>query len=167
VTPHPPAGQTLLAGRDSHLPASTALLRDHDLTGLVPEREETVATISSKWLDHVGHRVKPTTLKRYRELLMVHVVPSIGPVRMTEPRAAAVQSTLDKVLERRSPRTAVNVYRVLSEMLGEAVRWGVVSVNAASAIRPRRAPRVSLNIPDAPTCEAILAKVRGRAAEVR
>jgi hypothetical protein len=82
VTPHPPAGQTLLAGRDSHLPASTALLRDHDLTGLVPEREETVATISSKWLDHVGHRVKPTTLKRYRELLMVHVVPSIGPPRV-------------------------------------------------------------------------------------
>jgi integrase len=140
----------------------TELLREHDVTGLVPDREQTVATVSKAWLDHVAHRVKPTTLKRYRELLAVHVIPSLGPVRMTELRSAAVSSTITKVLEIRSPRTGLNTYRVRSEMLGEAVRWGVIATNAAAAIRPPRAPRPKLNIPDADTCAEILVRVRGQ-----
>lgn len=142
----------------------TQMLREHDVTGIV-DRRETVEGFSQAWLDHVSHRVKPNTLRRYRELLVVHVVPVVGPVRMTTVRPADVQRVIDSALERRSPRTAVNVYRVLSEMLDEAVRWGVISVNAAKAIRPPRAPRVTLNVPDARACEAILALVRGRDAE--
>jgi hypothetical protein len=38
--------------------------------------------------------------------------------------ARLVQTVVNKVLEVRSPRTAINNYTVLSEMLGEAVRWG-------------------------------------------
>jgi Phage integrase, N-terminal SAM-like domain len=100
----------------------TELLREYDTTGLVPDREATVETFSAQWLEHVAHRIKPVTHKRYRELLAVHVVPVIGQVRMTEVRPAAVQAVVSKVLKVRSPRTAVNAYRVLSEMLGEAVR---------------------------------------------
>jgi hypothetical protein len=46
------------------------------------------------------------------------VVPAVGPIRMTELRPAAVQAVITKVLDVRSPRTAVNVYQVFSEMLG-------------------------------------------------
>lgn len=81
---------------------------------------------AEQWLEHVAHRIKPITLKRYRELLTVHVVPVIGSIHMTELRPAGVQAVVTKVLEHRSPRTAVNTYRVLSEMLGEGVRWGVI-----------------------------------------
>jgi len=42
---------------------------------------------------------------------------------------------------------------------------GVVSVNAAAAIRPPRAPRATLNVPDTRACEATLDRVRGRDAE--
>lgn len=135
------------------------------MTGILPDREVTVAAFARTWLDHVQHRVKPTTLKRYRELLLVHVVPSIGPVRLTELRSAGVQATIDKVIETRSPRTAVNVYRVLSEMLGEAVRWGVIATNPAAAIRPPRAPRPKLHVPYQETCTAILERARGRQVE--
>jgi integrase len=143
----------------------TELLRQHDVSGIVPDREATVASFSRTWLDHVAHRVKPITLKRYRELLAVHVIPAIGPIRMTELRPAGVQATIDGVLQRRAPRTAVNVYRVLSEMLAEAVRWGVIATNPAGAIRPPRAPRPKLYIPDQPTCTAILERVHGRQVE--
>jgi integrase len=125
----------------------TELLREYDMTGLVPDREASVETFSVQWIDHVAHRVKPTTLKRYRELLECHVVPVIGPVRMTELRPAAVQKVVSKLLETRSPRTAVNTYRVLSGMLGEAIRWGVMATNPALAIRPPRPPRPDLNVP--------------------
>jgi len=106
----------------------TQLLREQDVCGIVPDREATVATFSRTWLDHVAHRVKPRTLIRYRELLAVHVIPAIGPIKMSELRPAAVQAVITKVLEIRSPGTAVNVYRVLSEMLAEAVRWGAIGV---------------------------------------
>jgi integrase len=59
----------------------------------------------------------------------------------------------------------VNVYRVLSEMLGEAVRWGVIATNPALAIRPPRAPRLTLHVPDADTCAVILDRARGRSME--
>jgi integrase len=59
----------------------------------------------------------------------------------------------------------VNVYRVLSEMLDEAVRWGVIASNPAAGIRPPRAPRPKLHIPDQQTCNAILERVRGRQVE--
>ena len=95
----------------------------------------------------------------------MHVIPAIGPVRMTELRPAAVQAVITKVLAIRSPRTAVNVYRVLSEMLGEAVRWGVIASNPAAAIRPPRAPRPKLHVPDQETCAAILERARGRQVE--
>jgi integrase len=143
----------------------TQLLREHDVTGIVPDRRETIATFSRTWLVHVRHRVKPTTLKRYRELVNIHVVPAIGPVRLTEVRAAHVQQVVDRVLDVRSPRTAVNVYRVLSEMLGEAVRWGVLATNPAAGVRPPRAPRPKPNVPDLAACAAIRERVRGRQIE--
>lgn len=58
-------------------------------------------------------QIKPTTLKRYRKLLTVHVVPMIGSVRITELRPAAIRTVATKVLAHRSPRTAVNVYKWL------------------------------------------------------
>jgi integrase len=66
---------------------------------------------------------------------------------MTELRPAAAQAVVAKVLDIRSPRKAVDVYRVLSEMLGEAVRWGVIATNPVFAIRPPRAPRLTLDVP--------------------
>jgi integrase len=110
----------------------------------------------------VAHRVKPTTLKRYREFLQCHVVPAIGPIRLTELRPAAISAVVTRVLGTCSPRTAVNVYRVLSEMLAEAVRWGSIATNPAAAVRPPRAPRPALHVPDAETCTALLERSRGR-----
>jgi integrase len=104
--------ETVRGSRTDAQRRQTELLREYDMTGLVPDRDATVASFSAQWLDHVTHRVKPTTLKRYRELLDVHIVPVIGTVRMTELRPAAIQAVIAKVLDVRSPRTAVNAYRV-------------------------------------------------------
>jgi hypothetical protein len=54
---------------------------------------------------------------------------------------------------------------VLSEMLAEAVRLGVIATNPAAAVRPPRAPRPALHVPEAETCTAILERVRGREVE--
>jgi hypothetical protein len=79
--------ETVRGSREDAELRLTQLLREHDVTGIVPDREATVASFSKTWLDHVAHRVKPTTLKRYRELLQVHV----GAGRRSDPydRAAA------------------------------------------------------------------------------
>lgn len=50
-------------------------------------------------------------------------------------------------------------------MFGEAVRWGVIASNPAAGIRPPRAPRPKLHIPDQTTWGAIMERVRGRQVE--
>jgi integrase len=47
-------------------------------------------------------------------------------------------------------------------MLGEAVRWGVIATNPAAAVRPPRAPRPALHVPNQATCAAILARAGDR-----
>jgi hypothetical protein len=74
--------------------------------------------------------------KRYCELLTIHVEPVVGSVRMTEPRPAAAQAVVAKVLDIRSPRKAVDVYRVLSEMLAEACRRREVPERGSSTASP-------------------------------
>jgi integrase len=143
----------------------TQLLREHDVSGVVPDREQTVASFARAWLEHVRHRTKPSTHRRYTELLQVHVLPPIGRVRLTEVRALDVQRVVDHVLEIRAPRTALNVLRVTSQMLAEAVRWGVIPANPAAAVRPPRAPRPKLNVPNRDACGTLLRRVRGRSVE--
>jgi integrase len=50
-------------------------------------------------------------------------------------------------------------------MLAEAVRWGVIVSNPAAAIRPPRAPRPDLHVPDQDTCAALRERARGRQVE--
>jgi integrase len=90
---------------------------------------------------------------------------SLLAIGATDLRPGAVQAVMTKVLASRSPRTAVNTYRVLSEMLGEAARWGMIATNPAAAIRPPRAPRPDLHVPDAATCMAILERSSDRQVE--
>jgi hypothetical protein len=60
--------ETVRGSRDDAEERLTQLLREHDVTGIVPDREATVAMFSTRWLAHVAYRVS-RTLKRYRRAL--------------------------------------------------------------------------------------------------
>jgi integrase len=131
----------------------------------VPDRDPLLADFADEWLAVVRGRVKPRTATRYEQLERLHVRPVIGGERVRSLRPGDVQRVTDKVLTARSPRTALHVYRVLSEMLSEAVAWGVIASNPAQSCRPPRPGRPKLTIPTAEETRRIREAVRGSVAE--
>jgi len=58
------------------------------------------------------------------------------------------------------PRTVAATYRVLHGVLGQAVRWQLLGVNTAAAVRLPRADRPEISVPDMATVERILLAAR-------
>lgn len=106
------------------------------LTGsYVDPREGRVAVRdwAERWFDGQV-QLKPTTRARYRSILDVHVLPRWGETELARVRHADIQKWVADLSEGRSPATVRKVYRVLSQVLGSAVKDGRLVRNVAEGI---------------------------------
>jgi hypothetical protein len=110
----------------------------------VPESDPLVRELAAEWLGVVSTRVKERTATRYRQLLD-HALAVIGGMHVRAVKPGDCQRVLDRMTT--SPRTKLHVYRVASEMFGEAVGWGVLQTNPWSLVRAPRPERTQLRIP--------------------
>jgi integrase len=114
------------------------------------------------WLPRIATRVRPRTALRYRQLLDLHVVPVIGSVKLAKLRPAHVQQVVDGAsASGLAPRTVAGVYRTLHGALAQGVRWQLLAVNAAAAVRPPRTERPKLHAPDTAKVAKVLDAARG------
>jgi integrase len=134
----------------------TRLLRAQD-TGIAtdPGKLTLGRYLFDQWLPHAATRVKGKTLHRYGQLLRVHVVHSLGNVKLAKLRPAHIQAAIDKM--ETAPRTRLHCYRVLSAALRQAVRWQIISSNPATAASPPRPGRAQLRIPSSEDVRRVLA----------
>ncbi|MGH3496186.1 MAG: tyrosine-type recombinase/integrase [Nocardioidaceae bacterium] len=93
----------------------------------------TVGAWAGHWLD-VQVQLKPTTRARYRSILDVHVVPRWGKVELARVRHAEVQKWVAELSSDRSAATVRKIYRVLSQVLGSAVKDGRLARNVAEGV---------------------------------
>lgn len=102
----------------------------------------TVAVYCERWLKvSAAERVKPSTLQRYRELL-AHLEPYIGRHKLTALTSLQVQEAYARIrAEGLSPKTVLNVHRVLHAALTQAMRWGLVARNVTELVDAPRAPQ--------------------------
>ena len=113
-------------------------------SGKVSSNSETLAQLLTRWLDHVGEQLSPTTAREYRRLVATLIEPALGSLtlrRVTTHRLDVFYSGLvrDRGL---SPSSVRQVHAVLRGALGQAVRWGWIPTNpAATASPPKRRPR--------------------------
>jgi len=129
----------------------TALLRAVDTGSFADPGKLTVGRyVLDMWLPHIETKVRPPTAARYRSLLVLHVLPVIGSVKMAKLRPAHIQAMLDKVQKTVSARTTAHAYRPIYSALAEAVRLNLLNSNPAAAVRPPRAARPQLTVPSAP-----------------
>lgn len=118
--------------------------------------------VADMWLPHHSTQVRVSTFKRDEELLRLHILPTIGPLRLSALRPLHVQRVLDGVAGKAlSPGTQTLVYRVLSSSLGQALRWQLIAINPAKAVRPPRVERPMLDVPDRDQIAQILDASRG------
>jgi integrase len=103
-----------------------------------------VAEYLNRWLYEVAkQRTRPMTWRGYEHLVRLHILPSIGRVRLAKLTPQHVHSLVTlKVREGRlSPRTIQYMHSVLRAALNQAVRWRMVHYNAAAMVSTPRVTR--------------------------
>ncbi|MBF4766610.1 site-specific integrase [Nocardioides agariphilus] len=119
------------------------------VTQTSPATGATVGEWAATWLAGQVH-LKASTRERYAGIVRSHIVPTWGPVPLERVTHAGVQAWVTSLAETRSPATVRKVFRVLSLILGLAVRDGQLRRNVARGInlpRPVRHEQRFLTIP--------------------
>lgn len=122
----------------------TKMLREHDTGELVEPSRQTVGKYLERWLDTAAKpRVRPRTLQDYRAIVRRYLRPALGDLRLHQLTPVQIQALYAEMLERGlSARTVRYAHAVLRSALGQAVKWRLVSHNAATAVElPRQRRR--------------------------
>lgn len=136
-------------------------LKTEKRDGSLPESaaKDTVAAFVTRWLAAKEGVVRPTTHKRYGELLRGHIVPTLGRTRLPELRPDALQRLYaTKLKAGLSPRTVHHIHVVTKNALKDAVRWGAVGRNVADVVEPPSVPTPELRWPTAEEVSRLLAE---------
>ena len=119
----------------------------------------TVKAAADLWIKRAENEGRErSTIKQYRELARLHVVPLIGAEKLSKLSMPAVEAFRDALVASRSRAMAGKAVRALSSILTEAQRRGLVAQNVAKGvkvIRPSR-DRPKIIIPTKVQLRAIL-----------
>jgi integrase len=124
------------------------------------------------WLAHVRERVRATTYEGYECLLRCHLPPELGALPLPELTPLGLQRMYSDLLSAQRDRralsagTVLNLHLVLTQALGQAVRWQLLSSNPAARAQPPR-PRRGLPVSVSPELlSRLLAVASGTALEL-
>jgi integrase len=121
----------------------TKAMADRD-GGLVFDHENLrVEEYLDRWLKgSVRGNVKSITYESYERIIRVHVVPTLGRVKLNKLHPLHLQSLYRELLDSGlSTRTVQYVHVVMHRALKQAVRWGLVPRNVSEAVDPPRTHR--------------------------
>jgi len=100
-------------------------------------REPTLAQFAARWLAGMEGHVRPRTLHRYRELLDLHILPTLGRTPLSKASVEHVNQLLATCHRAGlSARTCNYLRGTLRTLLREAERQGLVTRNVAALARP-------------------------------
>ena len=101
----------------------------------------TLAWWAARWLDTVAHRVRPATLRSYRQIVRNHILPALGSWPLADLRPGDVERWTGSLAGRGlRPSTVALCRRVLAACLADAERDDRAARNVA---RLARAPKVA------------------------
>jgi integrase len=87
----------------------------------------------SAW--RVGLGVRPSTRVRYESHLRIHILPRFGRMRLSEISRVELRSWAMWLAERLEPSSVASIVALLSGVLAEAVREGLMAYNPAERLR--------------------------------
>lgn len=122
-----------------------------------------------EWLAHARGRVRATTYAGYESLIRCYAVPALGEVPLSELSPLLIQRLYSSLLvpERRlSAGTVLNLHLVLTQALGQAVRWGICTSNPAKGAQPPRPVRPEPVVVDPSLAKRIVSALQGSSVEL-
>jgi integrase len=132
-------------------------------TGILPSNEKlTLASFLDQWIQDVAPTLRPRTHERYRQILTLHVIPTLGRTPVARLTPQQVQALVNAKIETGlAPATVVYVRAVLRRALTYAVRWGLAPRNVAALVDPPRVTRREVRPLSPDEARALLDAVRG------
>jgi integrase len=133
-----------------------------EMARLIAERDQgvdlrpqqaTFTELAQRWRESKFPDLSASTAATYETLLSVHALPTLGTLRLRDLRPLHIEAVKQAVLKAGcSQKSALNVYRLVSAVLKQAVRWQLLARNPADAVSP---PRPRRFVAQAPTPEAL------------
>lgn len=140
--------------KQKRLSASTKTKLEEDIADLIARNAKGAVVADSKvpvsefleqWLESITTRVRPSTRRAYAERIRLFISPKIGMIQMGKLAPIDVQKLTVWIVESgRTSSTANSVHGVLRAALNDAVRWGIVPRNVASAVHAPRPEHVEM-----------------------
>lgn len=165
-----PDRRTVSAKTEGECRRKLQALRQQHSQGALPKERDTLAGFVERWLAATAAGVRPSTHRRYAQLLRVHVLPTLGRKRLDALRPDDVQAVLGRLLlapargkpgATLSPRTVRHVHTVLHTALAAAVKWGDVARNVADLVDPPRVSKPESYTPTPAECARLIAAAAG------
>jgi integrase len=107
----------------------------------VAVERQTVAQFLEHWLSEiVKPSRRPRTYESYELTVRLHIVPTLGKVRLEKMTPQQVQNLINRKAQegKLSSRTIAYIRAILRQALNQALKWGLVARNAAALTsRPR------------------------------
>lgn len=127
-----------------------------------PSAIRTVGVFLEEWMEGLELRVRPSTAKRYRDLLRIYAIPALGKIKLPRLTPQQVEVLLTRMRgEGLAPRTVWHLRAVLRSALTDAVRAGEATRNAASLAHPPKVEAYHVEPMTPARAQAILKAVAG------
>lgn len=125
--------------------------------------KQTLGAFLGTWLeDVVRPTLAPKTYESYRDTVRKHILPTLGGKQLDKVSPQMVQALLrEKEREGLSPRTVAYIRTVLRIALARAVKWSLVTRNAAALTDAPRQERIERSIMMPEQAATFLAAARG------
>lgn len=114
----------------------------------------TAGQMLERWFEHAEGRLSPSTAAHTRVVLDAHLLPHIGDTPLRKLTTAKIDALYGLLSERGgrggrplAPATVRRTHNVLHRALGQAVRWGWLTVNPAANASPPRLPSRDIHPP--------------------
>jgi len=122
-----------------------------------PPERQTLADFATQWLGSIRPSLKPSTHMRYELDLRRHILPALGRLKLTQVTPQVVQKLYTaKEQEGLSSTTVHHTHVVLQRVLGQALKWGLVSRNAAALTDPPKPAKREMEILNAEQVRQLL-----------
>ncbi|MFD6893491.1 tyrosine-type recombinase/integrase [Rhodococcus sp. NPDC060086] len=101
----------------------------------------TIGSLGPAWLERQRGHMKPSGWRSYESAWRIWVEPSWGRVQVSKVKYTDVQAWVAQIAAQRGPVIVQTAYSVLSRILEDAVRDGLLASNPARGVRlPRKPP---------------------------
>lgn len=101
------------------------------------DRAPTVEIWMQSYLrDIAPQRVRPTTLRQYKDEVRLHINPTLGRIRLDQLRPQHIAELYRTKSATLSPSSVRHMHAVLRRSLTIAVRWGLIQTNPAQQVDP-------------------------------